>query len=171
MDLSTTIIGLVLLALFIIPVILISRSGKSKWKKFERDFFSVVSKNELKISEKDIWNEFAIGIDASRDKILYIDWSGPDRINIIFDLKDVKAFEPTPSYGDQNKKNFNYKKVDRLGFRFHFKESVKPDVIITFYIAGFGQITDYEIKLFNKWVDIIKNKIDIKSINDSRHTG
>src|SRR5665648_110141 len=131
MDLSTTIIGLMILSLFILPVILIARAGKSKGKKFEKDFFSEVSRNELKISEKDIWNEFAIGIDTSRNQIIYLDWSGPDRINIIFDLKDVKVFESMPSYGEQNKKNFKYKNVDRLGLRFHFKESVKPDVNIT----------------------------------------
>jgi len=170
MDLSTTIIGLLILTLFILPVILISRSGKSKGKKFEKDFFSEVSINELKISEKDFWDEFAIGIDTSRNKIIYLDWSGPDRINIIFDLNDVKAFETIPGYRELNKKNFNYKNVNRLGLRFHFKESVKPDVNITFYIAGFGQITDDEIKLFKKWLDIIRNNIDTKSIDDFRHT-
>ena len=54
--------------------------------------------------------------------------------------------------------------------RFHFKEPFKPDVNITFYIAGFGQITDDEIKLFKKWCDIIRKEIDTKDIDDFRHT-
>jgi len=39
MDLSTTIIGLLVLALFILPAILISRAGRSKRVNFEKDFF------------------------------------------------------------------------------------------------------------------------------------
>ena len=162
MDLSITIIGLLLLALFIFPVILISRSGKSKMKKFEKDFFSEVSRNELNISEKDFCNEFAIGIDTSKNKIIYLDWSGPERIDCIFELKDVKIFESEPSLGKRNKKNFSYKKVERLGLRFCFKDSAKRDVNITFYIAGIGQQIDYQVKLFEKWSKIIRDKMDFR---------
>ena len=170
MDLSTSIIGLLILAIFILPVILISRAGKGKGKKFEKDLFSEASKNELIISEKAFWNEYAIGIDTSNNKIIYLDWSGPERINIIFDLKDVKVFEPVPSYGEMNKKNFNYKKVERLGLRFCFKDSVKPDVNITFYIAGIGQQSDDEVKLFKKWSGIIRGKMDSKPIGNLRNS-
>jgi len=170
MDLSTTIIGLLLMALFLLPVILISRAGRSKRVNFEKVFFSEVSRNKLNISEKDFFNEFAIGIDTSRNKIIYLDWRGWDMVNLIFDLKDVKVFESVPSYGEQKKKNFNYKNVDRLGLRFHFKEFAKPDVNITFYIAGFGRITDDEVKLFTKWLGIIRKKLDTKSLGDFRHS-
>jgi len=170
MELSTTIIGLLLLALFIFPIIMMSRSGKSKGKKFEKDFFSEVSINKLKISDKDLWSESAIGIDTEKDQMIYIDWSGSQKVSNIFELKSVKVFEPIPSFAEQNKKNFNITKVSKLGLRFSFKEAVKPDINITFYIAGLGQITDEEINLFKKWQSVIKKKLDTKAIDDIKHT-
>jgi len=170
MDLSTTILGLLFLALFILPVILISKSGKGKTNKFEKEIFSEASKNELNISDKLIWKEFAIGIDASRKKIIYLDWSGPEKINLIIDLKDVKVFEPIPGSGEQNKKNFNYKKVDRLGFRFHFIKPGRSDLNIIFYIAGIGTLSEEEVKLYKKWLDIIRSNMVSKSIDDMKHS-
>jgi hypothetical protein len=170
MDLTTTIIGLLILALFILPIILISMAGKGKGKKFEKEFFSEVSRNELKISEKDFCNEFAIGIDTSTNKVIYFDWSGPDRFKIIFDLADVKIFESIPGFKELNKKNFTYKNVNRLGLRFQFKEPDKPEVNITFYLAGFGKLSDQEAKLFKKWLDIFRNKMESKSVDEIRHS-
>lgn len=170
MDISTTIIGLLILALFVVPVIIISRAGKGKGKKFEKDFFSEVSRNDMKITDKDFWNEYAIGIDTSTNKIIYLDWSGHDRTSTIFDLKDVKVFETTPGQAERSRKNFNYKNIGRLALRFQFRESARPDVNITFYIAGFGQITDNEIALFNKWASLIRMKSDTKANDDVRHT-
>ena len=170
MDLNTTIIGLLILALFILPVILISRSGKSKGKKFEKDFFSESSKNELIISEKALWDEQAIGIDIVKNKIIYLDWSGPERIDYIFELKDVKVFESEPSLGERNKKNFSYKKVERLGLRFCFKDSAKRDLNITFYIAGIGQQFDDQVTLFEKWSKIIRDKMDFKPVGNLRNS-
>jgi len=168
MDLSTTIIGLLLLALFIFPVILISRSGKSKGKKFEKELFSESSKNELIISDKALWDEQAIGIDTAKNKIIYLDWNGPERINYIFELKDVKIFETEPSLSERNKKSFSYKKVERLGLKFSFKDSNKQDINITFYIAGIGQQIDDQVKLFEKWSKVIGDKMDFKPIGNLR---
>lgn len=166
MDLSSTIIGLLLLALFILPVIILSRSGKSKGKKFENEFFSESSKNELIISEKSFWDEHAIGIDIEKNKVIYFDWSGPERIDYIIELKDVKVFESEPSLGERDKKNFSYKKVERLCLRFGFKDSARRDVKIIFYIVGIGQEIDDQFKLFEKWSKIIKDKMDFKSVGN-----
>ena len=170
MELSTTIIGLLLLALFIFPVILISRSEKSKGKKSEKELFSESSKNELIISEKDLWDEQAIGIDTAKNKIIYLDWSGTERIDYIFELKDVKIFESEPSLEERNKKNFSYKKVERLGLRFCFKDSAKRDANITFYIAGIGQKFDDQVKLFEKWSKIIRDKMDFRPVGNLRNS-
>ena len=170
MDLSTTIIGLLILALFMLPVILISRAGKSKGKKAEKELFSESSKNELIISEKALWDEQAIGIDTAKNKIIYLDWSGPERTDYIFELKDVKTFESEPSPEERNKTDFSYKRVERLGLRFCFKDSARKDVKITFYIAGTGQQINDQVKLFEKWSKIIRDNMDYKPLGNLRNS-
>jgi hypothetical protein len=170
MDLSTTIIGLLLLSLFVVPIVLISRSGKSKAKRFEKELFSESSMNELMISEKTLWDEQAIGIDTAKNKIIYLNWSGPERIIYIFELKDVKIFETEPGFGERNKKNFSYKKSERLGLKFSFKDSVRQEINIIFFTPGIAQRTDDQVKMFEKWSKIIKDQLDVKPIGNLRDT-
>ncbi|HUX95074.1 MAG TPA: hypothetical protein VMV47_05015 [Bacteroidales bacterium] len=169
MDLSTTIIGLLLLALFILPVILISRAGKSKVKEFEKEFFSESSKNLLTISDKEFWDDKAIGIDTINNKILYLDWNDYDRVEHILELKELKVFESEPGFEERNKKNFSYKKVNKLGLKFKFKDPSRSDISIMFFANGMGHITDEKVKMFEKWSGIIRKRMDFKSI-DFKHT-
>jgi hypothetical protein len=170
MNVTTTIIGLFFLALFIVPIFIFSRQGKNKGKKYEKDFFSEVSINNLRISDKDFWKEHAIGIDTDQNKIIYIDWSGSEKVSYIFSLKDIKVFEPVPGFSEQHKRNFNLTKAPRLGLRFVFLESARAEINVTFHIAGLAQLNDEEIRLFKKWQSLISKKLDNRPVNDIKHT-
>lgn len=170
MELSTTIIGMLMLIFFILPVVIIARAGQGKKKRYEKDFFSYVSKNGLKISEKDFWDDYAIGIDISKNLIIYLNWSSPEKTVTVINLKEVKVFETFPDYREMNKKNFNYEKVGRLSLRFIFKESVQREVNITFFIAEFGHISESQIKMFRKWTEIIRNYVTTNQVDDFRFT-
>lgn len=165
MELSTTIIGLLILAIFVLPVILIARSGKGKSKRFEKEFFSETSRNALKISEKDFWNSYALGIDISQNKIMHVNWDGAERIVTIFSLNDIKNVESYPVQSVINKKDFDFKKAEGLSLRISFKDPSRKDINIAFFIPGFGQISDKEIKLFEKWSKIIRKVTDSKFDN------
>lgn len=170
MDLSSTIIGVLMLSLFIIPVILLTRAGKAKGKKFEKEFFSEVSRMELNISEKDFWNEYAIGIDKSKKRILYMDWSVPETRVLIIDIKDVKTIEPTPGFKEMNKKGFNYSKGQRLAIKLCHKDNSRMDINILFFVPGFGEQSDNDVKLFEKWLKLIMAGIDSRSADNLKHS-
>ena len=170
MDLSSTIIGLLMLSLFIIPVILLSRAGKAKGKKFEKEFFSEVSRMELNISEKDFWNEYAIGIDKSKNHILYMDWSESETKVKLIDLKEVKVIESSPGFKEMNKKGFVYKKGQRLAIKLCHKDNSRMDINILFFVPGFGEQSDKDVKLFEKWLKLIMAGLDTRSADDLKHS-
>jgi len=159
-----------MLSLFIIPVILLSRAGKAKSKKFEKEFFSEVSRMELTISDKDFWNEYAIGIDKSKNMILFMDWSEPEPKVRIISLKEVKVLEPTPGFKEINKKGFTYKKGQRLAIKFCNKDSSRMDITVLFYIPGFGEQSEKDVKLFEKWLKLVIANMDTKSADDLKHS-
>ena len=160
MNIATTIIGLALLGLFILPVIFISKSGRGKEKRLLKEVLAEASKNELIITESDSWNESALGIDEKNDKIIYIDESGTEKINTIFSLKDVKSFKTIPDFKTKKRQNSNYKNEKKLSLSFIFMDPAKSDINITFYIAGFGKMTDAEQLLFEKWSAVILKNIE-----------
>ena len=169
MDLSTTIIGLLLMALFLLPIVFIARTSRGKGRKYEKELFSEVSLNHLTISEKDMWNEYAIGIDESNKRIIYIDWSGSESVTTVFNLNDVKTFTSVPHPKNIKDKNLKYyKNAGRLGLRFTFKESAAKELYITFFLPGFGQLSEEDVKLFEKWTAIVEKNIVARPVNIKR---
>jgi hypothetical protein len=78
----------------------------------------------------------------------------------------LRLLKPIPKLNEIPKEEFNYKKTERLGLRFDFKDPSRRDIDIVFYMSGFGQITYKEIKLFKKWSKIVLESIDSKSSGD-----
>lgn len=159
MNITVTIIGLALLGLFLLPALIISKSVKSKGTRLLKYLMSEATKNELIISDSDGWNELAIGIDEKNDKIIYIDGSSYEKVISIFSLKDVRSFRTIPDLTNKKGQNINYNKENKLGLSFIFKDSLKAEINIPFYIVGFGKLTDNEKHLFEKWSEVICKKI------------
>lgn len=156
MDSTTTIIGLAILALFILPVVLISRSNKKKGSKFDKELISVGIANGIDISDKDVIGEYGAGLDTASNTLLFINWSGREKVVTFFSLKEVKAFDTVPSSNEMKKPTFDIKKAERLGFRFQFNNSQRPEFSIVFYTMGFGKLSESELNFFLKWSAIVR---------------
>lgn len=161
MDITTTIIGLLLLALFIVPVIFLSKSGKKKKTRLSKDIQSEASRNNLSLTKFDSWNESAIGIDDKNGKVIYIDESHADKDVRIFNLKDVKSFKTFPDLTNKSRQNTDYKKEPKISMGITFRDPSKSDLEITFYVPGFGKLKEEEKLLFEKWSEIIKKSLGL----------
>ena len=151
MNITTTIIGLAILMLFIAPVILFMRNSKRKTGKLIDRIHAEALKSGLTIDESDSWNETAIGIDDKNGKVICVDIShGEEDIRII-SLKDLKSVRCTPDVSLTNNKKTDYRKESRLSITFSFREASRSDYTITFFIAGFGSLSKKQEELFEKW--------------------
>ena len=59
MDLVTTLIGLGIMVLTILPFIYFYFSFKNKMKKFLASFFSVAEQHQAKVVQHDVWSNYA----------------------------------------------------------------------------------------------------------------
>jgi len=63
MELGTTIVGIVIILICIIPFALMSINNKKKEKKLLRGLSAFAERNSFKISRYELWNNSTIGID------------------------------------------------------------------------------------------------------------
>jgi hypothetical protein len=152
---TDTLIGIGLLCLFLLPVILIARSGKSKKGRLINDLMSEASKNGLFISESDSWNDSALGLDAKNKKIIYIDENGSEKKVSIFSLSDLKSFKTIPDIKNNKGQKLDLEREKNLSLILNFRDPSKSEVNISFFIAGFGKMTKTEKDLFEKWSGLI----------------
>lgn len=155
MDTSITIIGLIVLAMFILPVFLIIKSKKKRIEQMKSDLMDEAKKAGITIVDTDYWNNSILGIDDKEKTIIYIDEDSNEKKIRIFNIDDVKTVKFFP---DITKKNLNpdYKKEPKLCISFFFKDSAKYEVNLEFFTAGFGNLTKVEQSLFEKWVNKIE---------------
>lgn len=154
MNLSTTIIGLAILALFAIPVFLIAKSAKKKIEKLKDSLTDEAKKTGVTIADTDYWNDSILGIDDREETVIYIDGSHSEREISTFNMRDVKSVRFFPDI--TKNPNPDYKKEPKLGISFFFKETAKSEVNVMFFMAGFGDLSKHEQGLFEKWTGKIK---------------
>lgn len=91
MDSSSIIIGLVILALVILPFIYFSTRNKNKENKNVKEFIQTGLKYGLEFSETEQWGNCLLGLDPVKRKILFRQFSGDQFTETVFDLNEVKS--------------------------------------------------------------------------------
>ena len=155
MNTSTTIIGLVILGLFILPFILISKSKKKKIEQLKNFLTDEAKKIGVTISDIDYWNDSALGIDDKEETFIFINENHDEKEVRVFNINEMKSVRFIPDITKKNSK-IDYKKEQKLCISILFKESVKSEVNLVFFTAGFGYVSKQEQELFEKWTNKIK---------------
>lgn len=159
MSISTTIIGILLLALFIVPVIIISRTGRNKGKALLKELHSQAQTNGLEIGENDFWNDSVLGFDTGKGKVIYLSAADGRIKQLIFGLDEVRTITTIPDLSGRKRQDDIYKNGKKLGLVFSFTDKSRPDLEINFYVPGFGKMTESERQLFEKWAGIFSARL------------
>jgi hypothetical protein len=148
-DLTTIIIAVIGLSIFIIPVILDRLSEKKRSKGIETEFLALAKNQNVKISHYDVWrNSNAIGIDQNSKKVFFLKKQKESNQEILIDLAQVKKCRIVKT----DSKN-------HIGLTFTFSEAGKPETTLDFYSKNRDNNPDGEYKLAEKWLGIINLKL------------
>ncbi|HET6527471.1 MAG TPA: hypothetical protein VFG39_01850 [Balneolaceae bacterium] len=154
MDLTTIIIAIVGLSIFIIPVILDQRSKKKRSTGIEKEFLRLAKNQHLKITYYDVWrNSRAIGIDKTSGKIFFFKKEDGNDQKVLIDLAQVKKCSISKT--SRGRKN----STDQVSLIFTFSKSEKPEKRLAFYHKGQDQTMQNEMELAEKWLSIINLKL------------
>jgi hypothetical protein len=163
MNIHSLIIGLLAMAALItLPVFFHYIYKKNKEKQFLRNFANLADKENLHISEKEMWKDnYLIGLDNKSNKILYINRIKHALTHHVIDLAQVENCR----IGSANR---NVKTVDgiknitdRLDLIFTFRNSQVPEVKLEFYDSEVYMTIDGEHPLIEKWHRIINSGLPV----------
>ena len=149
------IMALSLVALFSIPIFLISIRKSKRAKLLKKKFQSFSVSLDMQLSEQDVWDDRGIGIDHKLLCILFAKGKEfNDRVEKI-ELQKIRRCEV-------NKTSRNVDSIiviDRIDLRIIFKEPNVPHLLLGFYtVQEDGQVFD-ELQLAEKWEMIINASI------------
>ena len=159
MDLSTTIIALVVLSLIILPIVYIANIGNYKKKKLYRALTELADSQSCKISEYDHWKDSCIGIDKEKRRLFHIVKNSNNLTKIEISLQEVQKCNLVGINMDT--KNYNTRKsIDKIELCLSYQDAIKPETKIEYYNHSTDyNIVEQDIKLAEKWFKIVKSNI------------
>lgn len=164
MDLGTSIVGLVIILICIIPFVIMSINNRKKEKTMLQGLFTFAERNNCKISQHELWNNSLIGIDETANVIFFTKKLKDNEISQQINLTEIQKCRVVNSSKTVNNKDDNFKVVDKLELAFIFNDKNKAEIIIEFYNADYDSLTlSGELLLVEKWCKIIRDRISATS--------
>ncbi len=161
---STAIISIIVVsAAIIIPILFSVIRSKQKKQKFTDGFYALGQSHQLKISESEHWNHYAIGIDRESLKLLYVSDYSTKNDAIVVDLNTLKSVEISEISRPVNTKSGSTNVLEQLRLKAIAKNKETPPVFIEFYNAENGSIPVHELQLATKWKMIIESSLPSQS--------
>lgn len=153
MNTSTTIIGIVIIILCLVPFLLLSYNKKRRRATALKRLQSFAIQNGKKISESEIWDENVIGIADDKEYIFIIKKSNNEEIFRGVNLKDVHRCYVLVN-GKQIKGIQNISSPDKIELQFTKKDKEKSDEIFEIYHQTRDVMLNDELKIAEKWCNI-----------------
>lgn len=159
MDIVSTVIGLVCLAIFTVPVIYITLKQNSKKKKFLKFFLLLAERRQLKITEYEIWGRFfGIGIDQKSNQLFYLKKRYEQVEEKTIDLSQLSRC--TIENISNNASDGHM--IDRLELKCMFRNSRFPESL-QFYNREENMSLLDELRIIKKWEARINLSLKRKS--------
>ena len=125
MNLGTAIVGAIFIAIFMLPFIFMLHGRKKKEKQLVKSIFTLANKHHCKISQQDISEEFAIGLDESLNHLFFIKKTTDEEIAQHVNLAEIKSCKVIKT--SNGSKDTNYQSIDKLDLQFSFLDKKNPD--------------------------------------------
>lgn len=170
MDTSTTLAGLVIILIILIPIVLAKRKIKKREKMFLQSLYSLAEENRSEIIVQDHWNDTAIGIDTDAHKLFFIRQRADNKLQRTINLAEIQKCRILQTSRILNSKNGSQTVIDRLGLAFISRDQNSPEQILEFFNSDYESSMLYgETQLCEKWLQIVNDTLmKILKIADKR---
>ena len=162
MNLETTIIGAIMLAIFIVPYVFFSGSSKRKEKKLLQSLSNIAEQHNCKITQHEISGELIIGLDETANFVFFFKKINDKGIAQHINLTEIQNCKVINLNRTINNKNGNYKVIDKLELSFIPIAKNNSETLLEFYNSDENRQLTVEFKLIEKWAKIVNDRLTLQ---------
>lgn len=155
MDLGTTIIGIICVAICAMPFILTNRSRKKKVKQQLLSLKDLAKQQNCDITQHEICGNYAIGIDQSKNFVFFQLKSSREEIKQQF--VDLSAVKDCNIVNINRSTTNNSKIIERLELHLTPKDKNKPGIVLEFYNNELSYQFSGEMQSIEKWGKLVND--------------
>jgi|WetSurMetagenome_2_1015567.scaffolds.fasta_scaffold21743_4 hypothetical protein len=160
MDNGTTIMGICILALLVLPFIISYTRKTMKHKNLMRFIREVSEKEKLKISQYQMWeHNYIIGIDTESGKLIYFNKKENKKQGIVINLPDVAKCRIISTDQPQKKQSGDASPAYRLDLILTLNNSSDGEMVLEFYNSIAFSPSSEDFSIIKKWSDIVNSNL------------
>lgn len=157
MDLTTTIIGLVITALCVFPLVYMHWSQKKDRQKFLAEFLHLATQQQVVVTQHEVWgNYFGLGLDTKANKLFYYKKRGDKEQKTVINLAEVERC----SVLNVKKALNNDQVIDRLELVFTIRNPRAGEKTLEFFSRDEFMTLSGELQLIEKWKVLINTHLE-----------
>ncbi|GGK16473.1 hypothetical protein GCM10007962_08530 [Yeosuana aromativorans] len=159
MDIGTTIIGVVLAAICLLPFFLISRGRKKREEKTIKSLMDIAKQQDCQINQYELCNNLIIGMDKNKNVLLFKkDYDDIPREQLIY-LSEIQSCKVVEISRTIKNKSATIKLIDRLELMLIPNNKSKPEIKLEFFNVEKDFQLNGQLQLINKWSKEIKDQL------------
>jgi len=164
MDVGTSLIGLIFLLFCVIIFVILSRSNRKREKQLLQSLKRLAAQNNCKITQYDIWNNAAIGIDDTANIVFAIRHTNNNTVSFQANLAEMQKCSVINTRKTGSNKEGNFREIEKLELAFTCRDKHKPETVFDFYNAGYDTSLNGELQLIERWCKIANDKFTLLSL-------
>tara|TARA_R110000868_G_scaffold243515_1_gene499525 strand:- start:621 stop:1112 length:492 start_codon:yes stop_codon:yes gene_type:complete len=163
MDQGSTIIGLIILALCIIPFIIIRRNKIKRERLMLKSLTDLANLHNCKINEHELCGDYAIGIDKLKNYLFFYKKMKDKETTQFINLESINSCKILNSSRTIKNKQEKYHVIDRLSLSLKPNLEHKKEQILEFFNSDYNSQTYGELQSIEKWLKLVNLQLKLKS--------
>lgn len=151
--------ALIIVIIGLIPVVIMYKNKLQKERRNKERLNTILMPFEGRVNEFDSFRYYAIGIDYKNGLVSYTNYSSLQRVETGFKLKDIKQCNVRNITRQYTQNAISTKVIDRLELILTPIDQESNTIVLEFYDSKTSSQPINELKLIEKWEDIIKRHL------------
>jgi len=161
MQAGSTIVGLIIIALCIVPFVLIALNKRRKENHLIESLNKLAAEAGLKISQYELWNENIIGLDESEAVVLALITTKSTTETHTIHLNQMSKCRQANISRTANTANSSTVIIDQLALVFTPKQKHQEEVSIQFYNTEYNStVLTGELQVIEKWHRLLNERLE-----------
>lgn len=163
MNLEMLVVNIAVVSIVFVPYLIFIIIGQKEARKLSSKFKEEAGRHNLKISERENWNQNILGLDVSKQKLLFVQRRNDEFLVELIDLSPVKlsrlAVDSKEAMVNEKKENV----LQRIDLELiNYNMQVKHMICLYDSELNFSQ--DFEMRRAEKWNKLINNCLSLKPV-------
>lgn len=166
MKLDILIVDFAIVAAVFVPYLLFIIIGRKETNKLKNKFQEEAKKNELKILEKDSWNNNIIGLDKEASKILLVQKRRDGWVTELINLREIQGSKILKEVLPVKIEKRTEEVLQRIDLELRLYNGLTR--VVNLYNCEETYEQDYELKHSEKWNSLINSQLIFRpSVNSA----